>query len=69
MADFSAETLFVNGLINRTDKVKVLGNGELKAKLAFKVDAISAKAKAAIEAAGCFYRSLCFCTDCINFES
>lgn len=52
LADFTAETLFINGLINRTDKVKVLGNGEVKAKLAFKIDAISAKAKAAIEATG-----------------
>ncbi len=52
IAEFSLETLYINGLINRTDKVKVLGNGELKAKLAFKVNAISEKAKAAIEAAG-----------------
>src|SRR3954471_12038690 len=33
--EFSLENLYVNGLVNRTDKVKVLGNGELKAKLAF----------------------------------
>jgi large subunit ribosomal protein L15 len=32
--------------------VKILGNGELKAKVAFKVNAVSAKAKEAIEAAG-----------------
>ena len=50
--EFSNETLYVNGLISRTDKVKVLGNGELKAKLAFKVNAVSEKAKAAIETAG-----------------
>lgn len=50
--EFSNETLYVNGLINRTDKVKILGNGELKAKLAFKVNAVSEKAKAAIETAG-----------------
>jgi len=50
--DFSLENLYINGLINRTDKVKVLGTGELKAKLAFKVNAVSDKAKAAIEAAG-----------------
>ena len=52
IADFSLETLYVNGLINRTDKVKVLGNGEMKTKLSFKVNAVSEKAKAAIEAAG-----------------
>jgi len=50
--EFSNETLYINGLINRTDKVKVLGNGELKAKLAFKVNAVSEKAKSAIETAG-----------------
>jgi large subunit ribosomal protein L15 len=50
--EFSLENLYINGLISRTDKVKVLGNGELKAKLTFKVNAISEKAKSAIEAAG-----------------
>ncbi len=50
--EFDAETLYTHGLINRTDKVKVLGNGELKAKLTFKVDAVSEKAKSAIESAG-----------------
>ena len=50
--EFSLENLYINGLINRTDKVKILGNGELKAKLTFKVNAISEKAKSAIEAAG-----------------
>ncbi|MBG9376788.1 50S ribosomal protein L15 [Panacibacter sp. DH6] len=50
--EFSNETLYINGLINRTDKVKILGNGELKAKLTFKVNAVSEKAKAAIESAG-----------------
>lgn len=52
ITDFSLETLFVNGLINRTDKVKVLGNGEIKSKLGFKVNAVSEKAKSAIESAG-----------------
>ena len=50
--DFSMENLYVNGLVSRTDKVKILGNGELKAKITFKVNAISEKAKTAIEAAG-----------------
>ena len=39
-------------LISRTDLVKVLGTGELKTKLSFKINAVSAKAKEAIEAAG-----------------
>lgn len=52
ITDFSLENLYINGLINRTDLVKVLANGEIKAKLTFKVNAVSEKAKAAIEAAG-----------------
>lgn len=52
LKEFSPENLYINGLVSRTDLVKVLGNGELKGKVAFKVNAISAKAKAAIEAAG-----------------
>lgn len=50
--EISMENLFINGLVNRTDKVKVLGNGELKSKFTFKVNAISEKAKSAVEAAG-----------------
>ena len=50
--EFTLENLYTNGLINQTDRVKVLGNGELKTKLTFKVNAISEKAKSAIEAAG-----------------
>ena len=52
ITEFTSENLFINGLVNRTDKVKVLGNGELKTKLGFKINAISEKAKAAIEAGG-----------------
>ena len=51
-AEFSIDHLYVNGLISRTDKVKILGNGELKSKLLFKINAVSEKAKQAIEAAG-----------------
>jgi len=50
--EFSLENLYVNGLKSRTDKVKILATGELKTKLAFKVNAASEKAKAAIETAG-----------------
>ena len=50
--EFSLENLYINGLISRTDKVKVLATGELKAKLTFKVNAVSDKAKTAVEAAG-----------------
>jgi large subunit ribosomal protein L15 len=50
--EFSMDNLYINGLISRTDAVKVLGTGELKAKVTVKVNAVSASAKAAIEAAG-----------------
>ena len=50
--EFSLENLYINGLIGRTDKVKILGNGEMKTHLNFKVNAASEKAKSAIEAAG-----------------
>ena len=52
LKEFSLDALYLNGLAGRTDRVKLLGNGELKSKLAFKVNAVSEKAKAAIEAAG-----------------
>jgi len=51
-SEITPENLYVNGLISQTDRVKILGNGELKANIPFKVNAISEKAKAAIEAAG-----------------
>ena len=50
--EFSTENLYQHSLISKTDKVKLLGTGELKAKLPFKVNAASEKAKSAIEAAG-----------------
>jgi large subunit ribosomal protein L15 len=52
ITEFSPENLYVNGLIAQNDKVKVLGNGEIKSKMTFKVNAASEKAKTAIEAAG-----------------
>jgi len=52
LSSFSMENLYINGLINRTDKVKILGNGAISKKVDFKVNAVSEKAKAVIEAAG-----------------
>ena len=52
ITDFSLSNLYINGLISQTDSVKILGNGELKGSYTFKVNAVSAKAKSAIEAAG-----------------
>ena len=52
LTEFTLDSLYVNGLINRTDTVKILGNGEVKTKMTFKVNAVSEKAKQAIENAG-----------------
>ena len=52
LTDFSMENLYINGLVSRTDKVKILGNGAITSKVNFKVNAISEKAKAIVEAAG-----------------
>ncbi len=52
LQEFTPDVLYVNGLINRTDLVKILGNGEVKSKIPFKVNAASAKAKEALTAAG-----------------
>ena len=52
ITEFSPENLYINGLISGTDRIKILGNGELKGKFTFKVHAISAKAKTALEATG-----------------
>ena len=45
-------SLIENGLAHKNDLVKILGRGELKAKLEVTVHGFSASAKAAIEAAG-----------------
>ena len=52
ITEFSLQNLYINGLIGQTDSVKILGNGEIKGKFTFKVNAVSEKAKAAIETAG-----------------
>lgn len=46
------EFLVKNGLAGKNDRVKILGRGELKAKLEVKAHAFSETAKAAIEAKG-----------------
>ena len=52
ITEFSLQNLYINGLISQVDSVKLLGNGEIKGKFVFKINAVSAKAKAAVEAAG-----------------
>lgn len=52
LTEISVETLYNIAYIGKTDKVKVLGNGEITGKFNFKVHAISEKAKSLVEAAG-----------------
>ncbi len=52
ITEFSLQNLYINGLISQFDNVKILGVGEIKGKYSFKVNAVSEKAKVAIEAAG-----------------
>ena len=46
------ESLHASKVIKKNDRIKVLGRGELKAKLELNVHAVSETAKAAIESAG-----------------
>ena len=46
------DTLFSNRLTTKNDLVKIMGRGELKAKLKVSAHKFTATAKAAIEAAG-----------------
>jgi large subunit ribosomal protein L15 len=51
-ATINIQTLLENGIIGKNDKVKILGRGELKAKVAVEAHAFSATATKAIESAG-----------------
>lgn len=50
--EVTIETLIENNVIGKNDKVKILGRGELKAKLKVSAHAFSSTASSAIEAAG-----------------
>lgn len=52
MSEVTIDGLYEKKIIQKNDKVKVLANGELKAKVDVKVHAISEKAKSQIEAQG-----------------
>lgn len=52
ITEITPEVLKVNGLVSKNDLVKILGRGELKAKLTVKAHAFSAAAKEAIEKNG-----------------
>lgn len=49
---FDVEALVAAGVSRASDKIKVLGNGKLSSKVSLKAHAVSASAKAAIEALG-----------------
>ena len=48
----STEVLVANGIIKKTDKVKILGEGEITSKIDVTIHAISESAKQAIEKLG-----------------
>ena len=50
-AAINKQTLIENGLVSKKDLVKILGNGDLKAKLDVTANAFSKSAKEKIEAA------------------
>ena len=52
VTEFNHNTLVENGIINKGDKVKVLGTGEIKSKVTVAVDAASKSAIEKINAAG-----------------
>ena len=52
ITDITPEVLVENGFASKNDSMKILGRGELKAKLTVKAHAFSEAAKKAIEAAG-----------------
>ena len=52
LTDINMDTLVASGIVRKNDRVKVLGRGELKAKLSINVHAISDSAKSAVESAG-----------------
>ena len=49
---FSPEVFIENGLAHKNDRIKILGRGELKAKVEINAHAFTATAQKAIEAAG-----------------
>ena len=52
ISEFSHEILVSQGIINKGDKVKILGNGDITAKVNITADAASASAQTKISAAG-----------------
>lgn len=51
-SNIDIEFLVTNGIVNKADKVKILGTGELKSKLTISAHAVSKSAKELIEKSG-----------------
>ena len=51
-AEFNQQLFVEKGLAHKNDRIKILGRGELKAKISVKVHAFSTTAKDAIEKVG-----------------
>lgn len=52
ITDISTASLYENRIIKKSDKVKILGNGDLSKKVNVSVQAVSASAQSKIEAKG-----------------
>jgi large subunit ribosomal protein L15 len=52
LSEITVETLYSHRMIQKGDKVKILGRGELTSKVDFKLHAFTAKAKEQIQKAG-----------------
>ena len=52
MTEITPDSLYKNNIIKKSDKVKILGSGELNRKVDIVAHAASATAKAAVESAG-----------------
>jgi len=52
VTEISPESLYQNGLVSKNDKIKILGRGELTAKINVKAHKFSESAKAVIEKNG-----------------
>ncbi|MDI9338194.1 MAG: 50S ribosomal protein L15 [Alphaproteobacteria bacterium] len=53
LEEITNDVLYIHGFIQKGELVKILGQGEFKSKINFKIDGISQKAKDILEGLGC----------------
>lgn len=58
ITEINPDTLYQHGIVRKNDLIKILGDGELSAKLTISAHAISASAKAKLESAGSSFQPL-----------